>query len=182
LNHIGYLPIMTKPRTPARRIRSDGWTLPRQRLFIKMLAVTGSVAQAADAAGMSSSSAHRLRLHPEASAFRVAWKAALCACTSTLRETAFDRAINGTMKPVYENGLCVGREPVFNDRLLMFLLRQYDKEPERIAEQKLLASFEYLIEADDPEPEDVTPVLDADIDGCVGNASELEANLSGSIN
>lgn len=170
---------MTKPPKPARRIRSDGWTLPRQRLFIKVLAVTGSVEQAAENAGMDSSSAYRLRLHPDATAFRYAWKAAMGACTSTLREAAFDRAINGTMKPVYDNGVIVGREPVLNDRLLMFLLRQYDKESARSPEQVMIDSFERLVEADDPDPEIVvTPRKTAENNA---DASGLNVDLSGPI-
>lgn len=136
-----------------RRIRSDGWTLPRQRQFIKVLALTGSVKDAADSAGMSLSSAYRLRLHPEMAAFRSAWTAALGACPSSLREIAFDRAINGTMKPIYDCGAIVGREPVLNDRLLMFLLRRYDKDTTRSPEQVMIDSFDRLVEADDPGSE-----------------------------
>jgi hypothetical protein len=166
---------MTKPRNAPRRIRSDGWTLPRQRQFIKVLAITGSVEQAADNCGMSSSSAYRLRLHPDSSAFRTAWKAALGACTSSLREAAFDRAINGTMKPIYDRGEIVGREPVFNDQLLMFLLRTYDKESGRNLDQVMIDSFDRLVEADVPEPEQTWPTFD---DPETRIASELNANLS----
>jgi hypothetical protein len=167
---------MTKPRNAPRRIRSDGWTLPRQRQFIKVLAITGSVEQAADNCGMSTSSAYRLRLHPDSSAFRTAWKAALAACTSSLREAAFDRAINGTMKPIYDRGEIVGREPVFNDQLLMFLLRTYDKDSGRNLDQAMIESFDRLVEADDPAPEQTWPVI-ADPETRI--APELNANLSG---
>ena len=170
---------MTKlPKTPplklARRIRSDGWTLPRQRQFIKVLALTGSVEQAADNAGMSASSAYRLRLHPDAAAFRTAWRAALATCATTLREVAFERAINGTMRPIYENGVRVGTEPVVNDRLLMFLLRQYDKDGGRSPDQSLLDSFDRLVEADDPMPEQTWP----DFPPETPELSELNVDLS----
>lgn len=163
-----------------RRIRSDGWTLPHQRQFIKVLAITGSVEQAADNCGMSSSSsAYRLRLHQDSNAFRTAWKAALGACTSSLREAAFDRAINGTMKPIYDRGEIVGREPMFNDQLLMFLLRTYDKDSGRILDQVMFDSFDRLVEADDPAPEQAWPTI-ADPETPI--APELIANLSGATN
>jgi hypothetical protein len=171
---MGYMPLMKQPPKAPRRIRTDGWTLPRQRQFIKMLAVTGSVDQAATNAGMSPCSAYRLRLHPEMTAFRLAWKHAMAACTSSLREVAFDRAINGTMKPIYENGAIVGREPVLNDQLLMFLLRHYDKESARNPEQAMIDSFERLVEADDPDPEQTWP------DPITRIASDLNVDLSGS--
>ena len=174
---------MSKLRIPppkiSRRIRVDGWTLPRQRLFIKVLAVTGSVEQAADNAGMSSSSAYRLRLHPDMTAFRSAWKAAMGACATTLRETAFDRAINGVMKPVYDNGMIVGREPVLNDRLLMFLLRHYDKEGQRSPEQVMIDTFDRLVEADDPDPEIV--IAPRETAENTSDASGLNTDLSRSI-
>lgn len=165
---------MSKPPKTPRRIRQDGWTLPRQRQFIKVLALTGSVDQAAGNAGMSVSSAYRLRLHPAMTAFRSAWKAAMGACTSSLREAAFDRAINGTVKPIYENGVIVGREPVLNDQLLMFLLRTYDKETQRNPEQVMIDTFDRLVEADDPDPEQTWSDLQTRIE------TRLNVDLSGS--
>ncbi|KAB7643627.1 hypothetical protein [Polymorphobacter fuscus] len=143
---------MKMPRT-TRRIRSDGWTLPRQRMFIKTLAMTGSVKQAAARAEMSESSAYRLRLHPGAEAFRSAWETALGACPTTLRQVAFDRAINGVLEDVYCNGVAVGRRVVLNDRLLMFLLRHYDTGAAFTPQHKMLEALERLVEADDPAPE-----------------------------
>ncbi len=146
---------MQKPRKPTRRIRADGWTLPRQRLFIKMLSLTGSVEQAAAHAQMSASAAYRLRLHPDGSAFRHAWEAALAACPTSLREIAFERVINGVARNVVQNGVVVGRESVFNDQLLMFMLRRYDGKSQRSVHQVMLDSFDRLTEADDPDSEPV---------------------------
>ena len=162
---------MANPHKTPRRIRSDGWTLPRQRQFIKMLALTGSVETSAANAQMSAWSAYRLRLHPDAAPFRRAWEAALEACPSSLREIAFERAINGTSKPVYENGILVGHEPVFNDRLLMFLLRRYDTRSQRSPQQVILESFERLVEIDDPAAEIIT----APLDEAVGNTQSEAA-------
>ncbi|WP_448662659.1 LysR family transcriptional regulator [Sphingomonas sp. CJ20] len=56
--------------SPARRAH---WTPARQRIFLVALLESGSVAQAARAAGMSRSSAHRLRLRLAGTPFDRAW-------------------------------------------------------------------------------------------------------------
>ncbi len=60
-----------------RRARHDGWTPARQASFLAALAETRRVAVAATAAGLSASSAYRLRRHPAAIDFAAAWDAAL---------------------------------------------------------------------------------------------------------
>lgn len=153
---------MTRPRTRAARvIRSDGWTLPRQRQFLKMLAVTGSVDKACVAANMSVSSAYRLRLHPDGAAFRNAWAAALGASAASIREIALERAINGTTEPVIENGAIVGRRTVFNDRLLMFMLKRYDNSGGAAATDYLVNSFIRLEAVNVPDAEMVEDPEDA---------------------
>jgi molybdenum-dependent DNA-binding transcriptional regulator ModE len=55
---------MTRPRTlrPPRRSNADyRWTTPKMLAFLRALAATGSVAEAARSVGMSRQSAHRLR-------------------------------------------------------------------------------------------------------------------------
>ena len=78
---------MTRSRKPAHkhrrrppffhpvllRSRTDGWTLARQCLFLGELYLTGCVARAAKAAGMSRMSAYRLRRRPDAASFAHAW-------------------------------------------------------------------------------------------------------------
>lgn len=53
------------------------WTPAKQRIFLLALLDGGSVARAARAAGMSPSSAHRLRTRLAATPFVGAWDAAL---------------------------------------------------------------------------------------------------------
>lgn len=62
---------------PMQRRRADGWTQDAQRLFIAMLAQTGSVRDAARGVGMSARSAYRLRGKPGADEFDLVWQAAL---------------------------------------------------------------------------------------------------------
>ena len=59
--------------TPKR----EQWTPIKQRIFLAALAETGSVARAARAAGMSRSSAHRLRARLPGTPFDRAWSQAL---------------------------------------------------------------------------------------------------------
>lgn len=110
---------------PAIPIRSS-WTGPKQRLFIKTLAVTGSVEQSCARVGMSVSSAYRLRLRPDALAFRSAWSKAIRSCVNAVRDVAYDRAINGEQKLIIKNGEVKGRYHSFNDRMIMWVLNRYE--------------------------------------------------------
>jgi hypothetical protein len=64
------------PNAPAAPVRQH-WTPAKQRIFLAMLLESGSVARAARAAGMSRSSAHRLRQRLAATPFDRAWDRAL---------------------------------------------------------------------------------------------------------
>ncbi|QDZ07402.1 hypothetical protein FPZ24_07850 [Sphingomonas panacisoli] len=67
------------------------WTPAKQRLFLKILFDTGSVARAAQAAGMSRSSAHRLRRRLADTPFDHAWNNVLAEHQRRLADP-FDRA------------------------------------------------------------------------------------------
>lgn len=75
------------PKTPAHQVRRkpgwfhpvpvrarcDGWSVERQCWFLAHLYLTGSVAAAARAVGMSRESAYRLRARAGAESFAFAW-------------------------------------------------------------------------------------------------------------
>ena len=105
------------------RRRRDGWTAERQRLFLNILANTGSVAHAAEAADITPRSAYRLRNHPQGAAFSAGWDAAVMRAANRLTTVAFERAITGTPREIWRDGRIVARASVPSDRLLMFLLR-----------------------------------------------------------
>lgn len=106
-----------------RRPRVDGWTEEKQRRFIEALADTGLVSHAAKAVGMSRESANRLRRSPHGAAFARAWDAAQQHSGSALEDIAFERAIEGEERNIYnEYGEVVCTKRVVNDRLLTFLL------------------------------------------------------------
>jgi hypothetical protein len=117
--------------TPVPRLceRHDGWTAERQRGFIEALADYGSVRAAANSVGLAAEGAYRLRRQPGAEEFAAAWEAALDHGVRRVEDVAMDRALNGVEVPVYSYGKLVGTRTVYNDRLLMFMLR--NRAPER---------------------------------------------------
>ena len=105
---------------PRQTSRHDGWTEDRQRRFIEALADTGSVAAACKAVNMSTVGAYYLRRQRGAESFRKAWAAAIDLGVQRIEDVAMDRALNGVDVPAY------------NDRLLMFMLR--NRAPQRFSE------------------------------------------------
>jgi hypothetical protein len=120
-NKKGTIPNFTP--VPRHYNRHDGWTPERQRGFIEALADTGSVRAAAHAVNMTPEGAYLLRRHPEAQGFRKAWEAALKLGVQRLEDVAMERALHGVEVPVYHFGAVVGSRRHYNDRLLMFMLR-----------------------------------------------------------
>ncbi|WP_379921172.1 hypothetical protein [Erythrobacter sp. R86502] len=125
----GELPSFTP--VPRRCDRHDGWTPQRQRDFIEALADTGSVTAACKAVDMSTFGAYYLRRQPGAETFRAAWAAALQLGVQRVEDVVMDRALNGVEEPLYSYGKLVGTRTRYNDRLLMFILR--NRAPERFA-------------------------------------------------
>jgi hypothetical protein len=119
--------------TPVPRLkdRSNGWKPEIQHAFIEALAETGSVRAAARRVGRSERGAYQMRRHPEGGPFRKAWAAALDIGIQRIEDVAMDRALNGVEVPVYSYGKLIGTRVVYNDRLLMFLLR--NRAPARFA-------------------------------------------------
>lgn len=114
---------------PRAKDRHNGWKPDVQRAFIEALAETGSVKSAARRVGRAEVGAYLLRRHPEAAEFRKAWDAALDIGMRRIEDVAMDRALHGHEQPVYSYGKLVGSRTVYNDRLLMFMLR--NRAPER---------------------------------------------------
>jgi hypothetical protein len=125
----GELPPFTP--VPRQYERHDGWTPERQRGFIEALADTGSVEAACKAVDMSQAGAYNLRRQPGAESFRAAWTAALDLGIARVEDVVMDRALNGVEEDVFSYGKHVGTRRRYNDRLLMFILR--NRAPERFA-------------------------------------------------
>jgi transposase-like protein len=112
---------------PRRRRRRDGWTEERQRAFIAVLQLCGSISAAARAVGMSPRSAYRLAEADGADSFARAGDAAFAEGIARLRADALDRSIHGSLVPVYRGGRLVRVEHRRNDRLAIALLGGRDR-------------------------------------------------------
>jgi hypothetical protein len=84
---------------------------------------------------MTPEGAYVLRRHPQATSFRKAWEIALALGVQRLEDVAMERALHGVEVPVYAYGTIVGTRVVYNDALLMFLLR--NRAPDRFAADSL---------------------------------------------
>ena len=124
-------PVHTLPPfapVPRAKDRTNGWKPEVQRQFIEALAETGSVKSAARRVNRAEVGAYLLRRHPEAEEFRKAWDIALDIGMRRIEDVAMDRALHGVEVPVYSYGKLVGTRTVYNDRLLMFMLRNRASE------------------------------------------------------
>ncbi|MEL7189673.1 MAG: hypothetical protein AAGK17_09005 [Pseudomonadota bacterium] len=128
----GTIPLFTP--VPRKGARHDGWTPERQIGFIEALAETGSVQSAAKAVNMSQRGAYHLRRQPGAEDFRKAWQKALDLGVERIEDVAMERALHGVEEPLYSYGKLIGTRKKYNDRLLMFMLR--NRAPERFAAGK----------------------------------------------
>lgn len=107
-----------------RRPRADGWTPARQRLFLSTLRKTGVVRDACRAAGISSTSAYRVRRESES--FAAAWNRAQARGMANVEEAAFTRAVIGWDEVVTRDGKEVSRKNRYSDSLLQLLLKRGD--------------------------------------------------------
>ncbi len=109
---------------PRQSNRHDGWNEAKQIAFIDALAEYGMVRAAADKVGMGATSAYRLRDAEGAVSFAAAWDSALRVGMARLTDIAMDRAINGVAVPKYYKGELIGETRWYDNRLLMFMMRQ----------------------------------------------------------
>ncbi len=104
---------------PARAAR---WTADRQLIFLKALASSHCVANAARVAGMSRQSAYDLRTRLKGQPFDRAWDAALQCNLDALADAALDRALNGVEVPHFYHGELIHTSRKFDERLTVALL------------------------------------------------------------
>src|SRR4051812_39583360 len=127
--------------------RKDGWTPARQRDFIEELADCGIVREAAARVGLSEQSARRLRRRDDAAAFNIAWEAALQLGADRLRSAAYERAIEGVVRPHFYHGEKVGEERVYDNRLLLALLARTEAAVERFDARRAMSDWGRWMEA-----------------------------------
>ena len=104
------------------RARRDGWTVARQRGFVRALGEGVTVAAAAARVGMSARSAYRLHDRPHAASFRKAWRTALALAAPP----PVPRHELSTIKLHRWRGRIVHREVVWNEAAVARALRGRD--------------------------------------------------------
>ena len=89
---------------PMQRRRHDGWTPERQIAFIRVLSVTGQVAEACRAVGMSRKSAYKLLDRRGSESFAAAWAIALVSGQQRMIDQLMERAVNGVTTIMVRRG------------------------------------------------------------------------------
>ncbi len=107
-----------------KKIRHDGWTPARTRVFLATLRQTGCVKDAARVIGMSTTSAYRLRRRD--AVFAEAWEAALDDARRGLIAVAHERAIVGKETIIIRNGKEVERRITPDSSILALLIKRGD--------------------------------------------------------
>lgn len=112
------------PRAP----RSNGLTPARQRLFVKYLALTGSVKAACRAIGCSNVALYNLKHSPGGESFAQAWERAVERGARRVRDVLLEQAIEGIPEKIYKNGELIAERRVFNTRAQMWIAAHYMPE------------------------------------------------------
>lgn len=118
-----------KPQVKKEKVNS--WTKARRELFLTELAATCNVTAALRKVGKTSGGLYALRRR--SAEFRTEWDAALAEGYAKLEIALLDRAINGTVKPVFQAGKKVGEITEYSDAVAMRLLTAHREAAGRSA-------------------------------------------------
>ena len=117
-------PPENKPPRQPRKPRHDGWTEVRRKTFLAVLRESGCVTDACRVAGMSDTSAYRLRRRdPEIAA---AWEEAIADGQRGLVAVAHQHAVVGKETIIYRNGIEVERRLAPSDSMMALLIKRGD--------------------------------------------------------
>jgi hypothetical protein len=108
--------------------RHDGWTGERIATFLRILADTGLVTEAARIAGMHRDSAYELRNRDPLVA--AAWRAAQARSRPQVADGLLERSITGTVEHYYRDGVLVGERRHYESWLGLAVLKRLDKQAE----------------------------------------------------
>jgi len=90
-------------------------------IFIRELATSGNISHSCAMTNIPRKTAYNNRdSDPD---FRAAWDEAIAIAVDFLEGEARRRAVEGTLKPIYQGGKLVGEVREFSDTLLIFLLK-----------------------------------------------------------
>ncbi len=155
----GHMPEIVDPLVPAhpdtsfsqtRRLRHDGWTPERKRLFLQRFAETGIIVEACEAAGMSARSAYNLRDRDPL--FAAGWDAACVKARTPLADDVYSRSRNGVVERIYKDGVIVAERHRYDNRLTMAVLARLDARIDRAERMdsphlKIVARWEDYLDA-----------------------------------
>ena len=122
----------TNPLMPGLRVREDGFTAARTRVFLAVLAKTGCVSDAARVAGVSRTSVNRSR--SLFAPFDAACREALAKALRGLEAVAYQRAVEGRETVVIRGGREVERRIAPSDALLALLIKRGELNEDAAAE------------------------------------------------
>ena len=122
----------TNPFMPGLRVREDGFTAARTRVFLAVLAKTGCVSDAARVAGVSRTSVNRSR--SLFAPFDAACREALTKALRGLEAVAYQRAVEGRETVVIRGGREVERRIAPSDALLALLIKRGELVEDAAAE------------------------------------------------
>ena len=122
----------TNPFMPGLRVREDGFTAARTRVFLAVLAKTGCVSDAARVAGVSRTSVNRSR--SLFAPFDAACREALAKALRGLEAVAYQRAVEGRETVVIRGGREVERRIAPSDALLALLIKRGELNEDAAAE------------------------------------------------
>ena len=112
-----------------RRLRHDGWTPEKKRLFLERFAECGIIVEACEAVGMSAKAAYNLRDRDPL--FAAGLDAACVKARAPLADEAYSRARNGVVERIYKDGVIVAERHRYDNRLTMAVLARLDARIDR---------------------------------------------------
>lgn len=104
---------------------------PGRTLFLILLSCTGNVSLSAQSAGLS----RQLVCHWRDTdrLFADNWASAEAQFSDQLRYAAFQRGVEGRVKPVFYQGEKISERVLYSDPLLLYLLQLVDKDSPELA-------------------------------------------------
>jgi hypothetical protein len=140
-----------------RRARHDGFSGPRQAIFLEAIAEGLTVAEAAARAGISPTTAYNFRNRRAGRAFNLAWEAACRRARRPLADHLHDRSLAGQVETYRDgDGEIVGTRHRHDNRLAMAMLTRLDRKAEAYKEDERLVGvlaeeFEELLDVIEAE-------------------------------
>lgn len=108
------------------RLRHDGFTPPKQKIFLKTLGTTGCVRDACRTVGISDTTAYRTKKRlPH---FSAQWDSALAMAGSEIETLAWQRGVEGIEEDVYHYGKFVCTRRKRSDGIFRMILMASNPE------------------------------------------------------